>query len=87
MAQTSDRSNCLCLKQLGALIRQRRRAFGLTQAEFAAIAEVSTNLLSQVEQGKTTAQIGKLLDILQTAGLQFDVVDGNGRIKIQGMAE
>jgi HTH-type transcriptional regulator / antitoxin HipB len=65
------------LRQLGSAIRSARRGFGFTQTEFSAVAGVSVNLLSQVELGKTTTQINKLLDILKAAGLQFEVRHGS----------
>jgi len=87
MEQTSAHANNRCLVRLGAAIRKRRKAFGLTQAEFAALAGVSTNLLSQVEHGKPTAHVGKLLDILHAAGLQFDLVNGRERISMDNLVQ
>lgn len=56
-------------KALGTAIRLRRRALGLTQADLAMQAGISTQTLSAVENGKATAQIGLVLRICRDLGL------------------
>lgn len=57
--------------EIGRAIRNARKDQGLTQREFAAIAGVGVRFLSEVERGKTTAEVGLLLRVLSTAG--YDV--------------
>jgi y4mF family transcriptional regulator len=71
------------MRTLGSAIRSRRKNLRLSQGELADLAGVSVNLLSQVEKGKTTTQICKLLDIISTLGLQFVLDDGKDRILIK----
>ena len=59
-------------KQLGALIRQTRRARGLTQHQVAAKAGVGPRFISEFESGKPTAELGKALDILSSLQIKID---------------
>lgn len=59
---------------LGEWVRFERKSQGLTQGELADYAGLGVNFISQVERGKKTAEIGKVLQLLQTLGL--DLVGG-----------
>lgn len=54
---------------LGEIIRAKRRADRLTQAEAAALCSVGTRFLSELEKGKSSAEVGKVLQVLQGLGL------------------
>lgn len=56
---------------LGELIRRRRKALGLTQASLAEQATVGRRFLIELEEGKPTAQIGKVLRILSMLGVSL----------------
>lgn len=66
----------------GQAIREQRQTIGLSQQEVADLAGVSVNLLRQVEAGKPSAQLKKVLDIITAVGLQFILKPGNNRIVI-----
>ena len=55
--------------ELGDVIRAERRRQGLTQAELAGLCGVGVTFLSQLENGKETAELGKTLTVLTTLGL------------------
>ncbi len=55
----------------GNIVRAERRARGLTQAEFAAEMGVSRKWLSEVENGKDTAEVGLILMVLRKMGLDL----------------
>jgi y4mF family transcriptional regulator len=57
--------------QVGTAIRHKRRAIGMRQSELAALSGVGTRFLSELENGKTTAEIGKALRVLQRLGLDL----------------
>ena len=57
---------------IGILVRRKRKADGLTLAEAAAMCNVGYRFFSNVENGKPTAHIGKILQVLSCLGL--DVV-------------
>lgn len=68
MAQTFDHPAAL-----GALIRQERRAQGLRQPDLAAAAGTSVRFIVEIERGKSTAQFGKVLEVLQQLGLRLEL--------------
>lgn len=53
---------------LGRAIRGRRRDRDMTQAQLADAAGVSAKWLSEVENGKPTAEIGKIMGVLGCLG-------------------
>ena len=55
-------------KQIGQLVRSIRRAQGLRQDQLAAAAGVGVRFLVEVERGKPTAQLGKVLAVLDALG-------------------
>lgn len=58
--------------EIGEAIRSARKDQGLTQREFAEIVGVGVRYLSELERGKSTAELGLALKVLAGAGL--DVV-------------
>jgi y4mF family transcriptional regulator len=63
---------------LGRLLRQRRKADRLTQAEAAALCGVGTRFLSELERGKATAELGKVLRVVSGLGLELAVAPRGG---------
>jgi len=57
------------ISDLGVLIRQARKAQGLTQEQLSAISGIGVRFIRELEQGKETCQIGKALIVLQMLGL------------------
>ena len=60
-------------EDIGNAIRAKRKRDGLTQADAAALCGVGTRFLGELERGKETAQIGKLLQILHGLGLALQI--------------
>lgn len=56
---------------LGELLRKKRKTQHLTQSQVAEYAGVSIKFVSEVERGKETAEIGKVLHLLQTLGIDL----------------
>ena len=61
------------VRQIGAAVRQKRRAIGMRQAELAALAGVGPRFLSELENGKPSAQIGRVLQVLRRLGLDLTI--------------
>ena len=61
------------LKNLGKTVRKRRKNSGLTQAEAAALCGIGTRFLSELENGKQSLQIGKVLQVLSGLGLVLEI--------------
>jgi y4mF family transcriptional regulator len=57
--------------QIGAAIRHKRRAIGMRQAELAALSGVGIRFLSELENGKPSAEVGKVLLVLRRLGLDL----------------
>lgn len=61
---------------LGKSIEKERKRRRLTQSQLADLTQTSINFISQIERGKKTAQIGKVLDVLKVLGLQLLIDKG-----------
>jgi y4mF family transcriptional regulator len=55
--------------RLGEIVRQTRKASGLKQAEAAAMCRVGPRFLSDLENGKPSLHLGKVLQVLSGFGL------------------
>lgn len=64
--------------QLGELVRRRRKELGVRQADAAALAGVGVRFLSELERGKQTAEIGKVLQVLERMGLELWIAPRGG---------
>ncbi len=67
-------------EDLGSAIRDRRKSDGLTLAETAGLTNVGVRFLSELENGKPTVRLDKLLHVLSALGLQLHLtspVDSN----------
>jgi HTH-type transcriptional regulator / antitoxin HipB len=60
-------------RDLGRYIRDQRREAALTQIELAARAAVSRRWLSDLEAGKSTAEVGLVLKVVAALGLMVDI--------------
>jgi y4mF family transcriptional regulator len=60
--------------ELGVLIRAARKAQGITLTQAAMLCGVGVRFLSELENGKPTAEIGKVLHVLKSFGLAMHIV-------------
>lgn len=67
--------------EVGQLVRQKRKADKLTQAELAAMSSVGTRFVSELENGKETIELAKALRVLAALGLVVHVVPRGGSPK------
>ena len=68
--------------RLRRAIRGRRKALALTQKELANYADVGVAFLYDLEKGKASVRLDKVLDVLRILGLQMVIVDGKGGIVV-----
>jgi len=61
-------------EELGEAVRRHRKSRRLTQQAVAALSNVSIGFLSDFENGKPTAEIGKILQTLEAVGLELFAV-------------
>ncbi|MBI3296732.1 MAG: helix-turn-helix transcriptional regulator [Elusimicrobia bacterium] len=56
-------------EDIGRIVRQARKDAGLKQAQAAALCGVGTRFLSELENGKPTLHLGKVMKVLHGFGL------------------
>ncbi len=60
-------------KQIGDIIKARRRLLKVRQLELSELAGIGINTLVAIERGQGNPKIETLLALLDTLGLQFDI--------------
>lgn len=58
---------------IGQIIRDERKELGLRQDELAAASGVGLRFLVELERGKPTVQMGKVLDVISALGCEFQI--------------
>jgi y4mF family transcriptional regulator len=56
-------------EDIGKLIRENRKRQGLTQTDLAGVSGTGLRFIVDIERGKETAQIGKVLHVLKLLGI------------------
>lgn len=70
MSAPSTPSTLDSTAQLGELVRMVRKEQGLTQLDVAGLAGMSNRFVIDLERGKETLQMQKVLDVLGLLGLE-----------------
>ena len=63
----------LTVEEIGQLVCQTRKEQGVTQRELAMLSQTGTRFISDLENGKATCQIGKLLAVVQALGMDVHI--------------
>ena len=58
-------------ESIGKTIRDLRRSQGLTQAQLAGLSNTGVRFISDLENGKETCHLGKILHVLDTLGVEI----------------
>ncbi len=58
---------------IGMAVRKKRKEDGLTLADTAALCGVGYRFMSDLENGKETVQVGKVLRVLTALGLDMTI--------------
>lgn len=61
------------IEELGKLIRDTRKAQGLTQKDLALVAGVSVRLIVEFENGKRGVNIDSVIKLCSLLGLKIDI--------------
>jgi y4mF family transcriptional regulator len=61
-------------RELGHMIRKKRKQVGADQVTAAGLVGVGVRFLSELERGKPTVELGKVLQVVQRLGLEIWVV-------------
>lgn len=59
--------------QIAAIIRNYRKAKGLTQSDLAAASALGTRFVGDLERGKPTCEIGKTIHLLNMLGIELEI--------------
>ena len=68
--------------RLGVALRRRRKSLGLTQEELGRLAGCGLAFLYELESGKPTVRLDKLLAVLGVLGLELSLGEGKRRLGI-----
>lgn len=60
-------------REIGTIIKERRKHLGVNQQTLADLAGVGINTLVAIERGEGNPQLATLLAILDTLGLETDI--------------
>lgn len=60
-------------EQLGKIIRDERKRQGLTQPELALVCGTGVRFIVDIEKGKATSHVGKVLFVLERLGLKVTI--------------
>ena len=63
--------------QFGEILRKRRKALHYTQSFLSEFSGLSVSFISDVENGKTTVELGKVLYLANLLGLDFELKERN----------
>lgn len=58
-------------ESMGKTIRNLRRSQGLTQTQLAGVSNTGVRFISDLENGKETCHMGKILHVLDTLGVEI----------------
>ncbi|HPX71857.1 MAG TPA: helix-turn-helix transcriptional regulator [Acholeplasmataceae bacterium] len=62
-------------KQIGNLVRNKRKELGITQAYLAAVANTGVRFISDLENGKPTVELEKTLHVLRVLNIKLGVIE------------
>lgn len=67
---------------IGQAVREERQARELTQQELGELAGTGLNFISQLERGKATVRLDKLLSVLRVLGLELQIIRGKKGLSV-----
>ncbi|MBQ0790778.1 MAG: helix-turn-helix transcriptional regulator [Cycloclasticus sp.] len=71
--KTLPNGKILNTQALGDAVRQQRKSQGTTQVEFASLCGVGVRFISDLENGKPTVELGKVIQVLNSLGLELAI--------------
>jgi transcriptional regulator with XRE-family HTH domain len=63
------------VSDIGVEVRRKRRSDGLTLMDAAGLCNVNYRFLSDLENGKPTARLDKVLQVLAALGLEIEITE------------
>jgi len=65
-------------EKIGRLVRKTRKQLGVTQKDLALTSGTGLRFIIDLEKGKPTCRVGKVLTVLHTLGIKLDLVPPEG---------
>jgi len=65
-------------ERIGELVRSTRKGMGVTQKNLAMTSGTGLRFIIEMERGKLTCQLGKVLTVLQTLGIKIELIPPAG---------
>lgn len=65
------KGNIQSVKDLGDIVRTRRKEMGITQADLSGLTKVGNRFIVDLENGKETIQLGKVLSVIRWLGIEL----------------
>jgi HTH-type transcriptional regulator / antitoxin HipB len=59
---------------IGALVRKTRKVLGVKQSDLALTSGTGLRFIIDLEKGKPTCQLGKVLTVLRTLGVSIELI-------------
>ena len=68
-------------EKIGELVRSTRKGLGVTQKDLAMTSGTGLRFIIDLEKGKPTCQLGKVLTVLHTLGIKIEAIPpvGSGK--------
>ena len=66
-------------KQIGKLVKEVRKSLQVTQKQLALTAGTGLRFITELEQGKPTCQLEKVLYVIQTLGIKINLIPPTGK--------
>lgn len=63
----------MTVEEIGKIIRETRKKQGITQSALAMTANTAPRFISDLENGKPTCEIGKVLQIIRCLGISIEM--------------
>jgi len=61
------------IPQIGTIVRKKRKSMKLTQKDLAALCNLGTRFISELENGKKTLEIDKVFKVIRGVGLNVHI--------------
>ncbi len=74
----------MTVEHLGLLVKKHRKLAGLNQTDLAMVSGTATRFISNLENGKQSCEIGKVMAVCQSLGLELVPISKNGEVVRDG---
>ena len=76
---SADRNNSMSIsaEQIGRVVKETRKSLGVTQRQLAMTAGTGLRFVIDLEKGKSSCHLGKVLIVLNALGIEVDLKSGS----------